>query len=111
MPMHTAGFPLASVVPLPEAFDRPRSAGAQFQFGGQDQGFRDASGGQGDTIAFPQASSACYLSTVLEHLSNPALATDPKSLSDSIWQHAKTTSSLKSPVAGDPNAVVGTDFM
>jgi hypothetical protein len=84
-----------------------------FPFGGQAPPVpRDANSDHIDGIVFPEATSAWYLSNVLQQLLNPAAPGnfDPKSLSDMIWHHAHTTSNLKWR-AGDRNAAVGTDFM
>ncbi|KAK3300152.1 uncharacterized protein B0H64DRAFT_414237 [Chaetomium fimeti] len=79
-PMHTTG--LAPVSP--------------FQFGGQGQGFREANGDQIDGMAFPEGTSAWYLSNVLQQLSNPTMpaVVDPKTLSSMIFQHIKIMTSM-----------------
>ncbi|KAK4042252.1 hypothetical protein C8A01DRAFT_33752 [Parachaetomium inaequale] len=111
-PMNTADLAPCSVVPLPEVFDQPFSPNLAFQFGGQAQALRDANSDHIDGIVFPEATSAWYLSNVLQQLSNPTAPGnfDSKSLSDLIWQHALATCALKWR-AGDRNAAVGTDFI
>ncbi|KAK4153243.1 hypothetical protein C8A00DRAFT_34014 [Chaetomidium leptoderma] len=111
-PMHTTGLAPVSVIPFPEAFNQYFPATDPFQFGGQDQGFRDANSDYIDGIVFPEATSAWYLSNVLQQLSNPALpgTLDHKALSDMIWRHAKDIASAKWR-AGDRHAAIATDFV
>lgn len=109
--MHTTGLAPFSVVPAPESLDNHFPASAQFQFGGPPQGFRGANSDQIHGMVFPEATSTWYLSTVLQQLSDPTLSEiDPKTLTDRIWQHAKSLSSAEWLTCGR-NAAVGIDFM
>jgi hypothetical protein len=107
--MQTTGLAPFSVVPLPQQLDQYFPV--QFQFEGPHQGFRDTNSDQIHGMVFSEATSTWYLSTVLQRLSDPALSgMDPKELTDTILQHAK---SLSSPqwLTCDRNAAVGVDLM
>ncbi|KAL2127797.1 hypothetical protein VTI74DRAFT_10157 [Chaetomium olivicolor] len=102
-PMHTADLITGFQIPLPEAFNAHLPASMPVQFGGQNQGFRDATSDHIEGMVFPEATSAWYLSTVLHQLSNPLLpgALDSKELSDLILQHAKDTTHRNAAVVTD----------
>ncbi|KAK4242707.1 hypothetical protein C8A03DRAFT_40048 [Achaetomium macrosporum] len=111
-PMHTAGLDAISVIPLPEHFDQHLASGSPLQFGAEEQGFRDANSDGIEGMVVPEATSAWYLSRVLQQLSDPALPgnVDSKTLSSMIWQHAQDISSAKWR-AGDRNAAVCMDLI
>jgi hypothetical protein len=107
--MQTTGLAPYTEVPLPEQLDRYFPV--QFQFGGPHQGFRDTNSDQIHGMVFPEATSAWYLSTVLQRLSDPTESgIDPKELTDTILQHAKLLSSPQWLTCGR-NAAVGVDLM
>lgn len=110
--MHTSGLAQVSVIPLPEAFDRHFRGTLAFQFGGQDQEYRDGNSDRIEGMVLPEATSAWYLSRVLQQLSDPALPDniDSEVLSNLIMQHAKDVDSAKWRT-GDRNAAFGTDLM
>jgi hypothetical protein len=108
--MHTAGLAPASPIPPPGAIDQHFPSGGPFPLGGQGQGFRGANGDQIDGMAFPEGTSAWYLSHVLQQLSDPTMhalidptMADPKTLSGMIVQHTRIFSSM--------GWRVGTDYM
>ncbi|KAK4129206.1 hypothetical protein N657DRAFT_639781 [Parathielavia appendiculata] len=110
-PMHTTDLAPFSVIPRPEAFDQHFLTSVPFQFGVQNQALQDPNSDVIEGIVFPEATSAWYLSLVLQQLSNPTQAgIDSKALSDKIWQHARLTASARWR-AGDRNAAVGTDLI
>jgi hypothetical protein len=99
--MHTAGLAPASPIPPPGAIDQHFPSGGPFPLGGQGQGFRGANGDQIDGMAFPEGTSAWYLSHVLQQLSDPTMhalidptMADPKTLSGMIVQHTRIFSSM-----------------
>ena len=107
--MQTAGLAPFSVVPPPEQLDRYFPV--QFQFGGPHQGFRDANSDQIHGMVFSGATSTWYLSTVLQQLPDPTPSgMDPKELTDTILQHAKSLSSPQWLTCGR-DAAVGVDLM
>jgi hypothetical protein len=110
--MHTAGLEAISMIPLPENLDQHLASGSPFQSGAQAQGFRDSNGDRIEGMVVPEATSAWYLSRVLQQLSDPALpgTVDTKTLSTMIWQHAQDISAAKWR-AGDRNGAVCTDLM
>lgn len=94
--MHTTGLAPRLPVPMPETIDQYFSATSPFQFGDQGQGFRDGTGDQINSMFFPEATSAWYLSNVLQQLSDPTACglTDPKTLSSMIMIHLRTMTSM-----------------
>jgi hypothetical protein len=96
------------VIPLPEAFDQHFPGSAPFH----GPGFRDANSDRIEGMVLPEATSAWYLSRVLQQLSDPALPgnIDPEVLSNLILQHARDVDSAKWR-AGDRNAAFGADLM
>ncbi|AEO70175.1 85e784a5-aa62-49f1-8cce-aec5911353d2 [Thermothielavioides terrestris] len=107
-PMHTSGLAQVSVIPLPEAFDQHFPGSAPFH----GPGFRDANSDRIEGMVLPEATSAWYLSRVLQQLSDPALPgnIDPEVLSNLILQHARDVDSAKWR-AGDRNAAFGADLI
>jgi hypothetical protein len=101
--MQTTGLAPFSVVPLPHQLNQYFPG--QFQFGGP------ANSDQIHGMVFSEATSTFYLSTVLQRLSDPTLSCmDPKELTDTILQHAKSLS-LPQWLTCDRNAAVGVDLM
>jgi hypothetical protein len=115
--MHTANLHWDFSIPFPESFDQylPGSVGLGFgnQAGGPAGGtFLDANIDQIDGIVWPEATSAWYLSNVLQQLSspNPPSPADRNMLSGAITAH--TINMLSSNwKRGDRAAAVGTNFM
>ncbi|KAK4147823.1 uncharacterized protein C8A04DRAFT_24378 [Dichotomopilus funicola] len=100
--MYTPGLPWNVIIPLPENFDTP------FGHDGEVQGFRDRHNDHIEGMVFPEATAACYLRDVLQHLSNPGI---PNAIdSKLIIGHAKDLWSAKWQ-AGDRSAAVGADFL
>ncbi|KAK0631715.1 hypothetical protein B0T14DRAFT_559472 [Immersiella caudata] len=116
-PMHTTNLHWDFSIPFPESFDQylPGSVGLGFgnQVGGSAEGtFLDANIDQIDGIVWPEATSAWYLSNVLQQLSSPNLpsSADRNMLSGAITAH--TINMLSSNwKRGDRTAAVGTNFI
>ncbi|KAH6650986.1 hypothetical protein F5144DRAFT_480445 [Chaetomium tenue] len=87
-PMHTTGLAPRLPVPMPETIDQYFPATSPFQFGD--------TGDQINNMFFPEATSAWYLSNVLQQLSDPTACglTNPKTLSEMIMTHLRTTTSM-----------------
>jgi hypothetical protein len=112
-PMHTANLHWDFSIPFPESFDQylPGSV-----FGSQAPGsgtvFLDANTEHVDGIVWPEATSAWYLSNVLQQLSSPSAPnpTDRNIISGAITAH--TINMLSSNwKRGDRSVAVGTNFM
>ncbi|KXX73342.1 Oleate activated transcription factor 3 [Madurella mycetomatis] len=108
-PMHTTSIGLDFVIPFPDAFDQYLSGGLLLHFDAQGKLVRDAHISQIGGMILPEANSAWYLSSVLQHLSNPGTLS-VADLSTAITQH---TTNLVSEtwVNVDRNAAVGTNFI
>lgn len=107
--MHTTSTGLDFAIPFPEAFDQYLSGGLLLHFDAQGKLVRDANISQIGGMILPEANSAWYLSSVLQHLSNPG-ALSAADLSTAITQH--TTNLVSGTwVNVDRNAAVGTNFM
>ncbi|KAK3329529.1 hypothetical protein B0H66DRAFT_526913 [Apodospora peruviana] len=109
-PIHTSNTDPDFAIPYPEAFDQylPGSGTYDFQNQGHGEGFGylDADLAQIDSVVWPEANSAGYLSSVLQQLSgsNPSVATR-NSITEMIMGH---TINL---LAHKRTAAVGTNFI
>jgi hypothetical protein len=116
--MHTANLHWDFSIPFPESFDQYLSGSLGIDFGAQGSGsrtgapFLDANIDRIDGIVWPEATSAWYLSSVLQQLTRPTppTADDRNMLSGAITAH--TINILSSNwKRGDRTAAVGTNFM
>lgn len=113
-PMHTANLGWDFSIPFPESFDQYLSGGLSYSFGSQASGSGHLGGNsdQIDGMVWPEATSAFYLSSVLQQLANPGspTATDRNMLSGAVTTHTINVLSGNWK-RGDRTAAVGTNFM
>lgn len=119
-PIHTANLNSDFSIPFPESFDQYLPGSLSYGFGNQEPrpgsgsgaGFLDGNIDEIDGMIWPEATSAFYLSNVLQQLASPSAPTanDRNMLSGAITAH--TISILSGNWGrGDRTAAVGTNFM
>lgn len=108
-PIHTSIVTSELAIPFPEAFDQylPGSLAYDFHTQGEGFGYLDPDLEQIDGVVWPEANSAGYLSSVLQHLSTSAvpIVSSRNSVTDMIMGHTMGLLQNKR------NAAVGTNFM
>ncbi|KAK3341289.1 hypothetical protein B0T25DRAFT_336947 [Lasiosphaeria hispida] len=121
-PMHAANLHWDFSIPFPESFDQYLPGSLTFGFQGQGQssgssssssiGYLDANIDHIDGMVWPEATSAWYLSNVLQQLGSPtpATAADRNMLSGAITAHTINVLSGNWK-RGDRTAAVGTNFI
>ncbi|KAK1755262.1 hypothetical protein QBC47DRAFT_212792 [Echria macrotheca] len=123
-PMHTANIHSSFSIPFPESFDQYLPNSLSFGFGGQGSAsgsasasgsravFLDSNTDQIDGMVWPEATSAFYLSSVLQQLTSPSppIPNDRNMLSGAITAH--TINLLSGNWGrGGRTAAVGTNFI
>ncbi len=114
--MHTANLNWDFTIPFPESLDQYLPGSVAFQFGTQGSGpeptYMDDNISHIDGMVWPEATSAWYLSNVLQQLEgpNPPSAVDRNVLSGAITAHTISILS-RNWKRGDRTAAVGTNFM
>ncbi|KAK0734308.1 hypothetical protein B0T26DRAFT_64377 [Lasiosphaeria miniovina] len=108
-PMHTSGLSSDFWIPFPEAFDQYLLGSLMIGFQG---GPIDANIDQIDTMVWPEASSAWYMSNVLHQLTapSPVSPVDRNTLSGVITQHTLQVMERNWKM-GDRTGSVGTNFI